>query len=107
METIPEPVASFVDAVNRHDEDAFLDAFAEGGFVDDWGRIFAGRDVIKGWSDQEFIGATGTLTPEEVTVAGDSVTVVGDWSSTHANGRSSFAFEVTGDKIASMTIREG
>jgi len=107
MTTIPEPVASFIDAVNRHDEHTFLDAFAEDGFVDDWGRIFAGREAIKGWSDNEFIGATGTLTPQQTTIDGDTVTVVGDWASTHANGLSSFAFAVTGDKIASMTIRKG
>ena len=47
------------------------------------------------------------LTPEEVAVSGDEVTVVGDWRSNHANGRSAFTFAVTGDKIAKMTIREG
>ncbi len=104
---LPEPVASFVDAVNRHDEQAFLDAFTADGFVDDWGRVFTGRDAIKGWSDGEFIGAHGTLTPQEVTVDGDRVTVLGDWASTHANGLSQFTFDVTGDLLDSMTIREG
>ncbi|MBN9741018.1 nuclear transport factor 2 family protein [Amycolatopsis sp. A1MSW2902] len=105
---IPEPVASFVDAVNRHDDAAFLDAFTEKGVVDDWGRSFAGRAEIKGWSDVEFIGSRGVLTPEEVTVSGDgAVTVVGDWRSNHANGRSKFVFAVDGDRIAKMTIREG
>ncbi|GAA1983662.1 hypothetical protein GCM10009718_21210 [Isoptericola halotolerans] len=104
---IPAPVASFVDAVNRHDEAGFLDAFTTDGVVDDWGRLFAGREAIKEWSDKEFIGARGTLTPEEVTVDGGSVTVVGDWRSNHANGRSSFAFDLDGDSITRMTIREG
>ncbi|MFB9930456.1 nuclear transport factor 2 family protein [Amycolatopsis halotolerans] len=104
---IPEPVASFVDAVNRHDDAAFLDAFTETGVVDDWGRSFTGRTEIKGWSDVEFIGSRGVLTPEEVTVAGDVVTVVGDWRSNHANGRSKFVFDVDGDRLAKMTIREG
>lgn len=105
--TIPEPVASFVAAVNRHDEQAFLDAFTDDGFVDDWGRVFTGREEIKGWSDGEFIGAQGVLTPQEVTEDGGTVTVVGDWRSTHANGLSSFAFATRDDRIASMTIREG
>ncbi|WP_018655637.1 nuclear transport factor 2 family protein [Actinomadura flavalba] len=107
MTSLPEPVASFIDTVNRHDREGFLDAFTEQGFVDDWGRTFTGRAEIDGWSQKEFIGATGTLTPEETTVDGDTVTVVGDWRSAHANGRSSFAFRVDGDRIASMTIREG
>ncbi|MDT0202368.1 nuclear transport factor 2 family protein [Nocardioides sp. AE5] len=105
---IPEPVASFIDAVNRHDEDGFLDAFTDDGAVDDWGRVFRGRNEIKAWSDKEFIGATGILTPEQVDASDDgTVTVIGDWRSTHANGRSSFAFEVAGDKVTLMTIREG
>lgn len=105
--TIPEPVASFIETVNRHDEEGFLDAFTEDGSVDDWGRVFTGRDAIKDWSDGEFIGATGTLTPEEVSTNNDEVTVVGDWRSTHANGRSSFTFQVQGDRLTRMTIREG
>lgn len=104
---IPEPVASFIAAVNRHDGDAFLAAFTADGVVDDWGRPFPGRDAIKEWSDVEFIGSRGTLTPEEVEAAGDTVTVVGDWKSNFANGRSRFSFVVSGGKIARMTIREG
>lgn len=105
--SVPEPVATFIDRVNAHDEEAFLDAFTSDGSVDDWGRIFTGRDAIKGWSDVEFIGADGTLAVENVASSGDVVTVIGDWRSTHANGRSSFAFDIVGDKIARMTIREG
>lgn len=104
---IPEPVASFIDTVNRHDDAGFLDTFTADGFVDDWGRIFTGREAIKGWSDNEFIGADGTLAPQQVTSDDDGVTVIGDWRSTHANGLSRFDFQIAGDKLASMTIREG
>lgn len=105
---IPAPVNAFIEAVNAHDEDAFLGAFtAPDGFVDDWGRIFTGRDAIKAWSDKEFLGARGTLTPEEVSTDANRTTVIGDWRSTHANGRSSFTFDLDGEAIASMTIREG
>lgn len=107
MTTIPEPVASFVAAVNRQDEPAFLGGFTDTGYVDDWGRVFSGRDAIKAWSDVEFLGSHGTLTPDTVTEEGDTVTVVGDWASSHANGRSRFEFTVAGDKIAAMIIREG
>ncbi|MDS2173020.1 MULTISPECIES: nuclear transport factor 2 family protein [unclassified Nesterenkonia] len=105
--TIPEPVASFITAVNDHDEQAFLDAFTAQGSVDDWGRDFTGRDQIKSWSDTEFIGSRGTLEVEEVDVADDTITVIGDWRSNHANGRSKFVFAIDGDKIVKMTIREG
>ncbi|GGC69085.1 nuclear transport factor 2 family protein [Hoyosella rhizosphaerae] len=106
-QTIPEPVAAFIDAVNIHDEDAFLGAFTPSGAVDDWGRIFTGREEIKAWSDKEFIGARGTLAVEEVDTTGGTITVIGDWRSNHANGRSKFIFETEGDKLAKMTIREG
>ncbi|GHC98864.1 nuclear transport factor 2 family protein [Zhihengliuella salsuginis] len=110
MTTVPEPVASFIEAVNRHDGDAFLDAFAPDGFVDDWGRVFTGRDEIRAWSDAEFIGARGVLTVEEVDEvesAPEEIEVIGDWRSQHANGRSKFTFAIAGDKLASMTIRAG
>jgi hypothetical protein len=105
--TVPEPVAAFIAAVNAGDEEGFLNAFTDGGFVDDWGRIFPDRAAIKGWSDNEFLGAKGVLAPTKVTENGSAVVVVGDWRSTHANGLSEFTFAVDGDKIASMTIREG
>ncbi|MCX6406070.1 MAG: nuclear transport factor 2 family protein [Propionibacteriales bacterium] len=105
---LPEPVASFVATVNRHDDAGFLDAFVDGAVVDDWGRLFTGRDEIKAWSDREFIGSHGVLTVEEVSLQGDTqVTVVGDWRSSHANGRSRFVFDVEGDLLGRMTIREG
>lgn len=104
---IPEPVASFFDAVNRHDEQAFLDAFTPDGVVDDWGREFAGRAAIKAWSDKEFIGARGVLNFENCTVTDGVILVVGDWRSNYANGLSAFSFVVADGKITRMTIREG
>lgn len=104
---IPEPVAGFIDTVNAHDAQGFLDAFTTDGTVDDWGREFTGRDAIKAWSDKEFIGSRGTLAVEDVDDTGDTVTVIGDWRSNHANGRSKFVFETDGDKLTKMTIREG
>ena len=73
MTDLPSPVREFVDTVNAHDEEGFLDAFTDDGYVDDWGRTFTGREAIKGWSDKEFIGATGVLTPRDITVDGEQV----------------------------------
>ncbi|WP_181276493.1 nuclear transport factor 2 family protein [Brevibacterium oceani] len=104
---IPEPVATLLERINAHDEQSFLDAFTDDGVVDDWGRTFTGREQIKAWSDEEFIGSRGTLAVAEVEAAGSTVTVVGDWRSNHANGRSKFVFEVADGRLAQMTIREG
>jgi len=105
MTDLPSPVRELVEAVNRHDEDGFLDAFPADGVVDDWGREFTGRAQIKGWSDGEFIGADGTMDVQRVSVDGDRVVVVADWRSTHANGLSEFGFDVAGDRVTRMTIR--
>ncbi len=105
MSSLPAPVDQFVDVVNAHDERGFLDAFTDDGVVDDWGREFTGRAAIKGWSDEEFIGAKGTMDVQRVDVDGARVVVVADWRSTHANGLSEFAFDTAGEKIARMTIR--
>ncbi len=105
---IPEPVASLIAAVNGHDEATFLDSFADDGYVDDWGRTFRGRDAIDRWSNRELIGAEGTLSVQSVaTPDAGNVVVVGDWRSNHANGLSRFEFEIAGNEVASMTIREG
>lgn len=104
---IPEPVASFIKSVNAHDETAFEKFFTDDPVVDDWGRVFTGFDQIKTWSDVEFIGSAPTFTVTEVSLAPGSVTVVGEWRSSHANGPSSFRFDLKADKIAAMTIREG
>ena len=42
---------------------------------------------------------------EEVEIDDAGVTVIGDWRSQHANGRSRFTFLPDGDAIAMMTIR--
>lgn len=47
------------------------------------------------------------MTVTSTAVDENTVTVIADWRSSHANGLSSFVFDVAGDKIASMTIREG
>lgn len=104
--SIPEPVGTFFDRVNTQDQGA-LDLFADDAVVDDWGREFNGREEIRTWSDQEFIGSQGVLTVESVVGTPDGIQVVGDWRSDHANGTSAFTFEVDGDTITRMTIREG
>lgn len=105
--TTPEPIHSFVSAVNAHDEQRFLDSFTDDGVVDDWGREFAGREAIKAWSDEEFIGAHGTMDVTTVVERDGEVQVTAEWRSTHANGLSMFAFTVRGDKIARMRITAG
>ncbi|MGB3542549.1 nuclear transport factor 2 family protein [Rubrivirga sp.] len=104
---LPAPVGAFVDAVNRGDTDSFLAFFPDDGVVDDWGRRFVGHDAIRGWSDREFIGAEGTMTPQTVDVRGDEVDVRAGWASTHHNGDSRFVFVTDGDRVREMRITSG
>lgn len=111
MDTIPTPIKNFLEAVNRHDPDA-LSAFTADATVDDWGKKLTGITEITAWSNKEFAGSNPTLTITDVKNDGDasqggSVTITGDWQSDWANGPSAFTFTLDGDKISSMTIREG
>lgn len=105
MTELPSPVREFVEAVNAHDEDAFLSSLGSTGVVDDWGREFLGRQEIKDWSDKEFIGARGTMDVQRVDVREGQVVVLADWRSNHANGMSQFTFDVDGDTVTRLTIR--
>lgn len=104
---VPQPIASFIAAINGQDNAAFIGAFTASPFVDDWGTRYDGLQAIQAWSERELLGAQGTFTVERSSQEGNVITVVGDWRSSFANGPSSFRFDIEGDKIASMTIREG
>lgn len=104
---LPEPAATLFRAVDAHDQEAFLAVLAPDAVVDDWGTLLRGREEIAAWSTEQFIGSNPTFTPEESHVDGSTVTVVGDWRSQHANGRSSFAVEADGTSVTRLTIREG
>ena len=91
-------------AANAHDTEAFLDSFTDDGYVDDWGRVFTGREAIKGWSDREFIGVEVTLKVTDVTSAGDTTTVAAQVGGKGFNGPSHFAFTVDGDRVRGMKI---
>ncbi|WP_443095383.1 nuclear transport factor 2 family protein [Rothia koreensis] len=106
-DSIPEPVASFLAAVNAHRETAFDESFTADAVVDDWGKVLTGLDQIKDWSATEFIGSSPILDVTSVDIEDGTVAITGDWRSSHANGPSSFRFDLDGDRIAAMIIRAG
>jgi hypothetical protein len=105
VDTLPGPVQAAVDAANRGDVEAFLGVFAEAGVVDDWGREFAGRNAIRGWSDAEFIGKQVTLAVIAVEQDGARIVVAAEVGGNGFNGPSHFGFDLDGPKITRMTIR--
>ena len=101
---LPHPVGSFVEAVNAGDTEAFLAFFPGDGVVDDWGRRFVGHEAIRGWSDEEFIGAKGRMTVTGVEESGNEIGVTADWVSNHFTGPSRFTFVLDGGSIQEMRI---
>jgi hypothetical protein len=105
MADVPAPVQNALDAANAGDTEAFLDTFVDGdGAVDDWGRVFRGRDRIREWSDAEFIGQQVTLDVAGVRTDSATVVVSAQVGGNGFNGPSDFAFDVSGDRISLMRI---
>jgi hypothetical protein len=103
---LPRPVQSILDAANSGDTDAFLAAFTPDGVVDDWGREFRSPSQIAGWSDSEFIGADVNLTVEDVELHGSRTVVCAEVGGNGFNGPSHFTFEIDGNLVSRMTIRQ-
>lgn len=102
---LPTPVKEFVEAVNAGDEIAFLSFFDEAkGSINDWGRIMTGHKEIKAWSDKEFIGAKGKMTPQRVEVTGNVISLWAGWKSNYYSGDSKFVFTTDGNKVIEMRI---
>ena len=58
MPALEPPIAAMIDATNREDSAAFLDAFADDAVINDWGREFTGKAEIATWNDNENIAST-------------------------------------------------
>ncbi|MFI6984618.1 SgcJ/EcaC family oxidoreductase [Embleya sp. NPDC050154] len=101
---LPAPVRRLVAAANAGDAEAFLDAFAADGSVNDWGRVFTGRDAIARWSDAEFVGVRVTLSVTAVREDGDETVVTADVGGDGFDGQSDFSFRVAGDVVREMRI---
>ncbi|GAA5149105.1 hypothetical protein GCM10025768_11790 [Microbacterium pseudoresistens] len=101
---VPAPVQAMIDAINDADTDAFVAAFRDDGFVDDWGRVLRGPEGVRSWADSDAIGAGARMTVLAVATEGDTTRVHFDWRSSVFNGESDGIFVVAGEKLASFTI---
>jgi hypothetical protein len=103
-EDLEAPIARFVDATNREDRAALLDAFAPDGALNDNGREFAGREAIGRWSDQEHIGTHNRLVVTDVARSGGKVVVGVDVSGQGFNGHGVFTITLEGERIGRLDI---
>ena len=92
-----------IEATNREDTQAFLDAFADDAVVDDFGRIFNGKAQIKGWSDRENIGTHNRI--EVTSVSSDRLVIGIRVSGDGYNGDGTFTVHSRGGKIWHLRIR--
>ncbi len=105
MSEIEPAIRQVFDATNRADSDAFVDAFAAGGVIDDWGRTFTGHTEIARWNANENIGVHSHIEPGEITRDGDAIKVGVTVSGGGYNGGGAFTFTLAPDgKVARMVI---
>lgn len=102
--SMPQPVQALVDAINDADTDAFVAAFTDDGYVDDWGRVLRGPDGVRSWADSDAIGAGAQMEVLAADIAGDTVELRFAWRSRVFNGESTAFAVVRGDKLASFRI---
>jgi ketosteroid isomerase-like protein len=106
--TVPVPAAiqAFVDATNGADTEAFVAAFTEDAFLDDWGRQFHGHEGVASWNRTDNIGVQAHFDLESVEPAGepDTYTVTIKVRSRRFNGTGAMAVTVRDGKIAGLVI---
>lgn len=112
IQTLPKPVVAFINATNKLNPEEWIASFAEGAILNDEAIEHRGKDAIRKWSDEQFIGAKLTLATNEVVQIDDQTvvnfTISGDFS---AYGITApipldFYFTLSGDKIKYLMITD-
>lgn len=103
---LPTAIQAFVDATNRGDSDAFLEAFGEDPTLEDWGRVFTGRDGVAAWDRSDNIGKHSRFEVLGVERAGEQDVYVVTVRVTGGgyNGTSPLTFRLRDDRIDRLTI---
>lgn len=101
---LPAAVQAVVDAINAGDTEAFVAAFTEDGYVDDWGRVLRGADGVRSWADTDAIGMNAQMRALEASTEGDVTEIRFSWQSDRFNGESKAFVTVAGDRVSSFVI---
>jgi len=103
---LPEPIAAYFAAKNRHDIDGMLVPFAEDAIVKDEGKEHRGSPAIRSWMDETTRKYRVTVDVVDVTAASDRTFVVGkvsgNFPGSPANLR--YAFTLADTRIAALEI---
>ncbi|WP_426241466.1 nuclear transport factor 2 family protein [Nocardioides sp. LHG3406-4] len=106
MSDTPAAIREFIDATNAGDSDAFVAAFTDDAYLNDWGREFRGHDGVRAWDSTDNIGVQAhfdLLGVEEV-AAGDTYVAQVRVSGNGYNGTSPLTFRLREGRIASLEI---
>jgi ketosteroid isomerase-like protein len=102
--TVPEAVQRMIDATNAADTDAFVDAFTDDAYLEDWGRGFHGHDGVRSWDRTDNIGKRSHFEALGSRRDGDDDIVTLRVSGDGFNGTSDIRFTVRDGRIARMLI---
>jgi hypothetical protein len=105
MPELEAPIAAMLDATNREDSAAFLEAFSEDAVIDDWGREFTGKAEIATWNKNENIGVNSRIEATGATRSGDETTVAVAVTGNGYNGGGSMVFTTSAGRIQRLVIR--
>jgi uncharacterized protein (TIGR02246 family) len=72
---LPDAIAAYFTAQNRHDTEATLAAFSDDAVVTDEGAEHSGRDAIRAWIEDTTKKYSATMEPQDVIQTGDATDV--------------------------------
>ena len=98
------PIQAMIDATNRGDSAAFLEAFADNAVLVDWGRTFAGKAEIAKWNASENIGTQNHLRVTGVERSATQVRVTVTVTGKGYNGDGTFLIDLGPRGITRLVI---
>ncbi|MCI0443559.1 nuclear transport factor 2 family protein [bacterium] len=108
---IPKPIATFIEATNKHNSQEFLNVIADTAVIHDEGHDYHGIAEIKGWSDENLFGTKVSLEPLKIIEQRDNTIVRmkidGNFDKTGLPDPliMDFHFTIDSDKISRLNIR--
>lgn len=106
MIATPAAIATFIDATNAGDSDAFVAAFTDDASLDDWGRVARGHDGIREWDRTDNIGKQSHFELVDIVEEAEPETYLAHLEVTGNgfNGTSPFRFILRGELIERVVI---
>ena len=102
----PAAIQAFIDATNRGDSDAFVAAFTDDAYLNDWGREFHGHDGVRSWDRTDNIGKQSQFELLAIEPGAEPESYVATLKVTGNgfNGTGPMAFQLRDGLIASVRI---